>query len=205
MDCDDILIGVGSGKAVEVDRLLPTRPTLGGQAGASVIDEDPADGFGGGRKEVLATVELLIPDEPQVGFVNEGGGIEGVAGGFDRQARRRRASAARRTRAAATQRRIGGRRPRRWSKRVSSDMAADLSARRGGSTYKGGIADLAIGRGGGCGLGRRPTVGKKFGQTVSWMMRKPLRNVARVVERVDSRNKLSSPRFRRFGKLGWLG
>ncbi len=38
-------------------------------------------------KEVAAAVELLISDQPQVGFVNEGGGIEGVAGGFRGHAR----------------------------------------------------------------------------------------------------------------------
>jgi hypothetical protein len=29
---------------------------------------------------VTAAVELLIPDQPQVGFVDEGGDVEGVAG-----------------------------------------------------------------------------------------------------------------------------
>jgi hypothetical protein len=47
-----------------------------------MVDEDPTHRFSGGRKEVPAAVELLIPDQSQVSFVNEGGGIEGVPGGF---------------------------------------------------------------------------------------------------------------------------
>jgi len=47
-----------------------------------VIDKDPAHGLGGGRNEVTAAVEPLVADQPQVGFVDEGGGVEGVAGGF---------------------------------------------------------------------------------------------------------------------------
>jgi hypothetical protein len=30
---------------------------------------------------------VLVADQPQVGLVNEGGGIKGVAGGFGRHAR----------------------------------------------------------------------------------------------------------------------
>jgi hypothetical protein len=56
-------------------------------AGTGVIDEDPPHRPGGGRNEVPAAVELLFPDQLQLGFVNEGGGIEGVAGGFGRHAR----------------------------------------------------------------------------------------------------------------------
>ncbi len=59
--------------------LRPFRP--------GVVDEDPPHGLGGGGEEVAAAVELLIPDQPQVGFVNEGGGVEGVAGSFGRHAR----------------------------------------------------------------------------------------------------------------------
>jgi hypothetical protein len=33
-------------------------------------------------EEVPATVEVLIPDQPQVRLVDEGGGVEGLAGGF---------------------------------------------------------------------------------------------------------------------------
>ncbi len=47
-----------------------------------MINQDSPHGFGGGGEEVCTAVELLIADQPQVGFVNEGGGVEGVAGGF---------------------------------------------------------------------------------------------------------------------------
>jgi hypothetical protein len=46
-----------------------------------VIDEDPPHRPGGGRKEVPAAIKLSILDPLQVGFVNEGGGIESAAGG----------------------------------------------------------------------------------------------------------------------------
>ena len=52
-----------------------------------MIDEDSPHGFGGGGEEVSAAVELLIADQPQVGFVNQRGGVEGVAGGFGGHAR----------------------------------------------------------------------------------------------------------------------
>jgi hypothetical protein len=51
-----------------------------------VIDEDPAHGFGGGRKEVTAAVELLVSDQARLRFVNQGDGVEGLAGGLGRDA-----------------------------------------------------------------------------------------------------------------------
>ena len=87
VDREDVVIGVASGKAVQVDRHLPPRPALGCHAGAGVVNEDSPHGLGGGGEEVAAAVELLISDQPQVGFVNQRGGVEGVAGGFGGHAR----------------------------------------------------------------------------------------------------------------------
>jgi hypothetical protein len=63
----------------------PGPPRLG-QAGTGVIDEDPPN-RPSGREEVSAAVELPIPEQLQVGFVNEGGGIEGAVEGFGRHLR----------------------------------------------------------------------------------------------------------------------
>ncbi len=87
VDGEDVVIGVASGKAVQVDRHLPPRSALRCHAGAGVVNENSSHGFGGGGEEVAAAVEQLISDEPQVGFVNERGGIEGVARGFGCHAR----------------------------------------------------------------------------------------------------------------------
>src|SRR5262249_29689587 len=48
--------------------------------GAGVIDEDSAHGLGRGPHEVSAAVEALVADQPQVRFVNQRGGLEGLAG-----------------------------------------------------------------------------------------------------------------------------
>src|SRR5436309_7517185 len=47
-----------------------------------MVHENSPHRFGGGDEEMPAAVELLIADQSQIGFVNEGGGIEGVAGRF---------------------------------------------------------------------------------------------------------------------------
>jgi cell wall assembly regulator SMI1 len=71
------VIRVEVGPRLAVAALLrPFRP--------GVIDENPPHGFGGSGEEVPATVELLIADQPQVSFVNQGGRVEGMAGGFGR-------------------------------------------------------------------------------------------------------------------------
>lgn len=49
---------------------------------ASVVNEDATHGFGGGGKEVAATIKLLIPDETQVRFMNQRSGLKGVVGLF---------------------------------------------------------------------------------------------------------------------------
>ena len=86
MNGEEVLIGVASEKAVQIDRRLPPCPPLGGHAGAGVIDEDSAHGFGGGRKEGTAAVGLLVSDQSKVRFVNQGGGVEGLPRGFGRDA-----------------------------------------------------------------------------------------------------------------------
>ncbi len=53
---------------------------------AGGFDEDASHGRGG--EEVSAAAELLIPDESQVRFVDEGGGVERVARPFLRHPRR---------------------------------------------------------------------------------------------------------------------
>lgn len=47
-----------------------------------MIHQDAAHRFGGGEEEVPAAMELLIPDEAKVRFVDEGGGVERVVGRF---------------------------------------------------------------------------------------------------------------------------
>ena len=47
---------------------------------AGVFDEDAAHGLGRGGEEVPAVVELLVPDEPQIRFVNQRGRLKGVPG-----------------------------------------------------------------------------------------------------------------------------
>ncbi len=44
--------------------------------------------LGRGGEEMTAAVELLVANQPQVGFVNEGGGVERVVGTFRGHARR---------------------------------------------------------------------------------------------------------------------
>ena len=68
----------------------PAAPVTDPALAAGGVDEDATDGFGGGGEEVPAAVELLVPDEPEVRLVDEGGGVEGVLGGFGRHARRRK-------------------------------------------------------------------------------------------------------------------
>ena len=49
----------------------------GHDAGADgLLDEDAADRLGRGGEEMPAPLELLIADEAQIGFVNEGRGVE---------------------------------------------------------------------------------------------------------------------------------
>ena len=45
-----------------------------------VVDQHPPHRLGRGGEEVPSTVELLVPDQPQVSLVHQGGGAEGVPG-----------------------------------------------------------------------------------------------------------------------------
>src|SRR5262249_22717741 len=51
------------------------------------LDEDPPHGLGGGGEEVAAAVEVLVTHQPQIGLMDQRGGVEGMAGGFRGQAR----------------------------------------------------------------------------------------------------------------------
>ena len=74
---------------------------------ASVFDEDPAHGLGRGGKEVTAMFPLRgrgsVPDEPQIGFVDQRGRLQRLSRPLVGDSRRRPAAAARR-RPAATDR-----------------------------------------------------------------------------------------------------
>jgi len=51
---------------------------------AGAINEDAAHGFGGGGEEVRAAIPFLIfaASQPQPGFVNQRGGLQGLAWRF---------------------------------------------------------------------------------------------------------------------------
>jgi hypothetical protein len=63
--------------------MLRTIPAAGG------LDEDAPHDLGRGGEEVPAAIELLVAHQPQIGFADQGGGVEGVAGGFRGHARGR--------------------------------------------------------------------------------------------------------------------
>jgi len=47
---------------------------------SGVVDQDPAHRFGGGGEKVPSTIEVLVPDQPQVGLMDQRGGVEGISG-----------------------------------------------------------------------------------------------------------------------------
>jgi hypothetical protein len=53
------------------------------------VNQNPTHRFGGGGEKMPATVKPLVPDESQVGLVNEGSGIEGISRSFGCHARDR--------------------------------------------------------------------------------------------------------------------
>ena len=64
---------------------LPVAAVLGPSFPPGVLDEDAAHGFGGGGKEVspaIPVLHLLHVHEPDVGFVDQGRGLQGLAGRF---------------------------------------------------------------------------------------------------------------------------
>jgi len=80
-----LLVGAWEVEIGGVETLLAAAVPQGALA-AGDIDEDAAHGFGGGGKEVGAALPLAIvaAGEAEPSFVDEGGGLEGLAGGFGR-------------------------------------------------------------------------------------------------------------------------
>ena len=72
--------------AEEGRRLLLDRKPLEAEELPGGLDEDSPHGFSRGREEVPATVELLVPDQPQIGLVNKCRGVERVPRRFSRHA-----------------------------------------------------------------------------------------------------------------------
>ena len=71
----------------QVDAAEPAAPLLSGLA-AGVLDEDAAHGLGRGGEEVAAAVPAAVgvaADQPQVGLVDQGGGLERLPGLLLRQ------------------------------------------------------------------------------------------------------------------------
>jgi hypothetical protein len=75
--------GRGDFELVDVEALLVSAMAQGTFA-AGAFDEDAAHGFGGSPEKVGAVLPGLLVggDEAKPGFVNEGSGLERVAGGF---------------------------------------------------------------------------------------------------------------------------
>jgi hypothetical protein len=92
VDPGESLEGVVDGKYVRVGKLghgeggieldLLARAALGGAAGACVVDENLAHEASSDSDKVGATAsaEGVLPSEAQVGFMNQGSGLQGVAG-----------------------------------------------------------------------------------------------------------------------------
>ena len=64
---------------VEIDPIPPPAPLQPG-AVPGVVDQHPPHRLGRGGEEVRFAVEVLVPDQPQVSLMNQGGGVEGVPG-----------------------------------------------------------------------------------------------------------------------------
>jgi hypothetical protein len=47
-----------------------------------VVDPNPSHSLGRGGEAVALAVDVLVADEAQVGLVDQGGGVQGVAGGL---------------------------------------------------------------------------------------------------------------------------
>jgi hypothetical protein len=63
---------------------LPSAAVPFRRLAAGGVDKDATHGLGRGGEEVAATIELLIADQPHVGFVNKSRGIERLTGHFGR-------------------------------------------------------------------------------------------------------------------------
>ena len=62
-------------------KVFQTAPMLRAFPAACAIHEDAAHGFGGGTEKVRAVLESLL-SQPQPRFVDQGGGLECLAGAF---------------------------------------------------------------------------------------------------------------------------
>ena len=69
--------GGRTGELVEIDAIPPTAPLQPGTV-PGVVDQHPPHRLGGGGEEVRFVVEVLVPDQPHVSLMNQGGGVEGV-------------------------------------------------------------------------------------------------------------------------------
>ncbi len=45
-----------------------------------MVDQHPPHRLGRGGEEVRLAVEVLVPDQPHISLMNQGGGVEGVPG-----------------------------------------------------------------------------------------------------------------------------
>ena len=77
------VLGQGAGlvEQLETDSFAAAFQTA---PGAGVLDEDPPHGLGRRGEEVPSAIELLVAHQAQIGFVDQGRGIERVAGPFVR-------------------------------------------------------------------------------------------------------------------------
>ena len=87
----------------------PAAAVADGRLAPGGFHQDSSHRLGGGGEKVPATVELLVSDQPQIGFMDQGGGVERVAGGLGCHLRGGQACAARRRREGAVPRRPCGR------------------------------------------------------------------------------------------------
>jgi hypothetical protein len=65
---------------------VPPAEALGRVPATGVVDEDQAHGLGGGEEEVAAVGDVgegIAVEESEEGLVDEGSGLEGVAGSFE--------------------------------------------------------------------------------------------------------------------------
>jgi hypothetical protein len=62
---------------VEVDS-IPPATSLQPAAVPGVVDQNPPHRLGRGCKEMPSSLELLVPDQPKVRLMHQGGGVEGV-------------------------------------------------------------------------------------------------------------------------------
>ena len=86
---EQVVVRLGCGGEIRVHRLTPAAAAvLGPRIAAGTFDQDAAHGLGGGGEEVSPAVPvagLLHIYQAQVGLVNEGGSLEGLAGAFPGQ------------------------------------------------------------------------------------------------------------------------